>query len=391
MKILLKILVGLVVAIIFILFCLQIFLNHGLNPVVQQALPQISKRAGTDIGLGDLSINLFGGALRAEKLTVANPPGFEPPNIISLDKAVLDVSLPALLGRVVRVSDVRVDNAVFMLVRNAAGRVNLQQLLEQQRQQNPATNRPPQTAENQPAKPTETPDKTEPVELPKFQLDRLAFSTLFEYVDYKTDNQKPLKLGLDLNLDAAGIVTFGDLPEAQWGTLAITGGAHNNPDTFVIDIQNKVAPLTDPALPSFRTDGQIVSVNLEELGSVADEIGITSRKVDLTLKLIVDKGVFQKGSELVATAHDARLTGKLQKKYKHVKLLPDLSITIPVSGTLAKPKVYILQAVTTSVLRNLKNNPDYLLENVSIDGKSLGEHIDKKLNKGLNKLFKKHH
>jgi len=391
MKKLLKITVGICIAVVVILLGLQIFLNHGLNPVVQNVLPTVSEKLGTKVSLGDVSINLFGGALTAEDAAVANPAGFEEPNILAVDRIGLDVSLPALLDRVVRVSDADIENAVFTLERNTAGDINLQKLQEQMPKSSatnaaPAETPPPAVAEQPKAEPAE--QESVP-EVPKFQLDNLAFNALFEYVDYKTANASPLRLGLDLKVAAQNVVTFGEKPENEWGTIAITGGLHEKPDTFTVDIIIRIAPLTDPATPSFKTEGKITAMNLDKLGDLSEEIGINSSSVDLTVNLNVEAGAFREGSRLVATVHDAKPTGKLKRKYKRVKLPSDLSITIPIAGSLAKPEIHIAQAVTTSILRNIKKNPDYLLENISVDGKPLGERLDKEINHGLNKLFHK--
>jgi hypothetical protein len=235
-----------------------------------------------------------------------------------------------------------------------------------------------------PAEPVATPaekqDAAEPVELPKVQIDSLTFDTLFKYADHKTESGKPVNIGLDLNIDAENIATF--VPQGtsgDWGTITIKGKGHNNPDAFIVDITADVAPLTDPASPSFKAKGSIAAFKPEELGEVQDEIGITGSSADLKLEIVVENGAFLKGSKLVATLHDARLTGKLKRKHKRVKLPPDVSITIPIKGTLAEPKISIVQAVTASVLRNLKNNPDYLLDNISVDGKSLRDRLKKAL------------
>ncbi len=385
MKKLLKIVAVLIIILIVALLGLQIFLNHGLNPVVQKALPQISKKTGMDIGIGNVAINLFGGSLRAENLRIANPTGFKEPNLFSIDNLNLDVGLKALLNKTIRVSDANVKNAKFTLVRNAEGAVNLQKLQEKL-PKNAATNPPPAAVTPTTETATRTDEKSEePIEIPKVQIDQLAFTTLFEFVDFKTTNAQPNRLGLDLNLDASDIVTFGEKTESEWGNLHITGGLHQNPEAFKIDIKAKVAPITSTSPLSFTANGKMADLDLEKLGDIKKEIGITSSAIDLQINLAVNQGQFKKGSQLVATLHNAKLTGKLKRKYKHVKLMPKLSITIPIKGSLAKPEIHITQAITASILRNIKENPDYLLDNISVDGKSLRH----RLNKGLNKIHDK--
>lgn len=378
MKKLFKVLVGIVVVFVVfvvILIALQVFLNRGLNPVVQKALPQVSESIGLDVGIESVAINLMGGSLNIENVKIANPQGFEEPNVFALESTVLDVHLRALMSGIIQVSEASVKDAKITIVRNEAGDVNLTKIQEQL----PEADSPEETPEPQP-KPKDQPkaENPEPVKIPKVQIDQLAFNTLFEFVDYKTTNSTPNRLGLDLSIEAANVVTFGTLPESEWGTIVIKGGLHEHPDRFVTEIEASIAPITDPKSMSFTAEGAIASIDMRDLGKDAsEEIGISSQSADITIKIIVKNGVFMDGSKLVATVRDAALAGKLKKKHKKTKLPPDLSITIPISGTMAKPSINIVQAVTTSILQNIAKNPDYLLDNVTVDGKSLRERLNK--------------
>jgi hypothetical protein len=385
MKKILKILVGVVIVVAVLLIGLQVFLNRGLNPVVQKALPQVSESLGLDAAVENVSINLFGGSLEVKNVKLGNPQGFKEPSVFALDSTSLDVSLRALLDGIVQVSDASVKNAKITIVRNAAGAVNLTEIQKQLPKSDvPAeTEAKPQTEQKEDKE--SKPEAAESVKIPKVQIDKLAFNTLFEFVDYKTTNAQPNRLGIDLSIDAADVVTFGELPEEEWGALNIKGGLHEKPDQFVVDIKAKVAPLTDPAALSFRAEGSIAAMDMTELGDVSQEIGISAESADIAITLIVDKGVFGKGSKMVAALRNAELVGDLKKKNKKAKLPPNISITIPVSGTLANPKINIVQAVTSSLLRNIAENPDYLLDNVTVDGKSLRDRLNKAFGGGKKK------
>ena len=381
MKKLLKILVGVVIVIAVLLIGLQIFLNRGLNPVVQKALPQVSESLGLDVAVENVSINLFGGSLEVENVKLANPQGFREPAVFALDSTTLDVSLRALLDGIIQVSDASVKNAKITIVRNAEGAVNLTEIQKQLPKSETVADAEPPTEETGKAEP----EATEPIEIPKVQIDKLVFNTIFEFVDYKTTNAQPNRLGIDLSIDAGDVVTFGELPEEEWGTLNIRGGLREKPDQFVVDIKAKVAPLTDPAALSFRAEGNIAAMDMKKLGDISQEIGISAESADIAITLIVDKGLFSKGSKMVAALRNAELVGDLKKKNKKAKLPPNISITIPVSGTLATPKVNFVQAITASLLRNIAENPDYLLDNVTVDGKSLRDRLNKALGGGKDK------
>jgi hypothetical protein len=386
MKKLLKIVGVLVVVGIVAVLGLQIFFNRGLTPVAKKMLPKISENIGVPVGLDKVSINLFHGSLNIKKLNLGNPDGFEEKNVFALDSAGLDVGLKALLDRTVRISDASVKNAVITIVRNDAGDVNLTQINKnlQKKQQAPAESPQQQPeAAPEPSQPTAPATANEAAELPKFIVDNLKFGVLFEFVDHKTTNAQPNRIGLDLKLDAENIVTFGNKPEADWGTINIKGGLHEKPELFAVDVIVRTAPLTDPAKPSFSAKGKVASIDMRNLGAIPDEIGIIGSSADIELNIIVKDGNFEKGSKMVATLHDARLLGKLARKHKKTKLPPDLSITIPVAGSLAEPDVNIVQAITASILRNISKNPDYLLDNITVDGKSLRDKLNHAIDKKL--------
>ncbi len=378
MKRLIRVLTILVIIIIAVVFGLQLFLNRGLKPVVQKALPKVSEAVGLEIAIGDVAINLFGGSLSVDQLEIRNPEGFKEPNVFALAHTVLDVGLRSLTKGILEISEATVKDAKLTLVRNDAGDVNLTKIQDELPKAAPTADTPPPAPSDVPEVPAPAPDE-EDFEMPKVQLDQLAFNALFEFVDYKTTNPAPNRLSFDLKLAATDIATFGMRPESEWGTVAISGGLRDKPEAFVTDIKARVAPITDPLLASFSAEGNIMAIDMRELGAMADEIGVASKSADLTLRLNVRDGVFLPGSELVATLRDAELVGDLRKKHGKVNLPPDISLTIPVPGTLASPDISFQQAITVSIIRNLTQNPDYILDNVTVDGKSLRERLGKAL------------
>ncbi len=374
MKRVLKVLIVLTIILGLGLLALQVFLNRGLNPVVQKALPKLSESIGLDVGIDDVSLNLFGGSLNVKNVRVNNPEAFKDPTAFAVEKTVLDVGLRALTKGILEISEASVKNAKVTLVRNKAGDLNLQKIKEA------IPEAAPTSEQSEAPEAPQTPSQpTEPTEIPKVQINALAFNTLFEFVDYKSTNTTPLRVGFDLEINARDIVTFGERPEAEWGVIQIGGSLKENPAAFATDITAKVAPLTDPIHASFTAQGNIMAINMRELGSLASEAGVASSSASIAIQLTVRNGQFLSGSELVLSMRDAELVGKLKEKHKGLKLPPDLSITIPVSGSLEGPVISMQQAITTSILRNLSKNPDYLLDNVTVDGKSLRERLNKAL------------
>jgi hypothetical protein len=61
-----------------------------------------------------------------------------------------------------------------------------------------------------------------------------------------------------------------------------------------------------------------------------------------------------------------------------VTLPATVTLVIPIRGTLESPDVNIRQAITQSLLRNIADNPEVMLEQITIDGKSLRERLNMK-------------
>ncbi len=373
MKFLIKLVAVLVVILVVVVLALQVFLNRGLNPVVQKALPKVKDQTGLNVAVEHVSLNLFQGALRVGEVRVGNPQSFDEPSVLAVERTVLDVSMKSLLKGILEVSEATVKDAKITLVRNKEGAVNLSEI-----QKSLPKAEPKETAEA----PVESAPQTtpaEPMEMPKVLIHEAAFNTLFEFIDHKTTNGSPRSVGFDLALLANDLKTFGSQPEEEWGQLKITGALKENPNAFATDISARIAPVTDPSKISLNAEGKIIGIDMRELGSVSEDAGIVSDNADIRLTLKVRDGVFLSGSELTASMQNAKLAGEQAKKHKDVKLPPDISLTIPVTGTLNAPVINWQQAITTSLLRNFAKNPDYLLDNVSVDGKSLRDRLKKAL------------
>ncbi|MBT3191706.1 MAG: AsmA family protein [Verrucomicrobia bacterium] len=381
MKKLLKIIAVLALVLVVAVLVLQLFLNRGLDPAIQKALPGASESLGLELGVGDASLNLFGGAIAVDDVSVGNPDCFAEPSAFTLNRTVMDVNLRALRKGVLEVSKASVLDSKLTLVRNQEGDFNFTEIQEALPTSNPAEPTEPAAV----AETEAVAAPSEPFEMPKVQLNNLDFNMLLEFVDYKTTNPTPTRIGFDLSIDARNVTTFKTTPEAEWGTMAIKGSLRESPEDFAMDITAKLAPLVDLAKPSFTAEGNIVSINMQTLGNeLTEEVGIASDSVDISLSLNVRDGAFVDGSKLVATLREAELAGDLKAKHDDVALPPQLSLTFPVSGTLARPMIYIQQAITVSILQNLANNPDYLLDNITVGGKSLRTRLGEALGGGEN-------
>ncbi|MDO9541724.1 MAG: hypothetical protein Q7J98_05320, partial [Kiritimatiellia bacterium] len=76
---------------------IQLFLSYGLTDSLRKwVLPAIKTKYNTDVAVSRVSVNLLGGALNVHNINVANPPGFDEPTMLSIERCGLKVGLPAL-------------------------------------------------------------------------------------------------------------------------------------------------------------------------------------------------------------------------------------------------------------------------------------------------------
>lgn len=372
MKFILKLFLIVVVALAGLLLAAQVLINRRLNPEIQKALPAISSESGLDIRLGGAAVNLFVGIASANALAIHTPGNTNLPPLVSVDRASVSLGWLHLFQKVLYIKNISVDNAVFTLVRTADGGLRLPTL-------------PPATPDTEDPAATEPPAPetgTEPAapagdsHMPKIAIKRADISSRLVYED-RMDRDQPARVVLDIRLGAEDVYTYGDLPEEDWGVVRLQGHSSSHPDVFKIDILARVAPAMNPATASLTIEGSILNVNLKELGTLAKDLDVTSESADATVQLKILEGEFQKGSSVTLTLRKAELTGELKKKYKRIVLPETVSLLIPVKGTLESPAINVAQAVTHSLLKNIADNPDYLLDQITIDGKSLRDRMKK--------------
>jgi hypothetical protein len=88
---------------------------------------------GTDVSLGSADVSIFDGAGELRRLSVASPDGFTGGDALKLGRIAVQVELKSLAGAVVRVKSLVVDGPEVLAESDAAGRTNLQAILEHAR------------------------------------------------------------------------------------------------------------------------------------------------------------------------------------------------------------------------------------------------------------------
>lgn len=379
MKKIYKIIAVLIILVVIALEALQWTLQSRLTPLVQKMLPDISREMGLNVRVERVSVNLFSGKIRISRLmallpaaTPANPP------FLSIERASASLGWMSLFQKVIFVRSLSLHNACITIVRQPDGRIFLpdNDLRLGAKPSTAATHVPPSTMQGDDS-PSIISPATPLSSLPKIALGKANFSAAVIFEDQIHGTDHPSRVKLDVTLIAEDLFTYGDLPPEEWGVLKLQSSSPSHPGAFAADIDVRLAPLSDPATASFTATGQILNVNLRELEGLADILNMTSDSSDIALLLNVREGVFQKGSCITTTVHNAELIGALREKYKRISLPKLITLIIPIRGTLEAPELNVPQAITQSLLKNIADNPDDMLDQFTIDGKSLRSRLKK--------------
>ena len=220
--------------------------------------------------------------------------------------------------------------------------------------------------------------------LPPLMIGESSIRTTLAYVDHALSDEV-FRLTLALAVDSRNISTY-ELPGGKWGTFEIRGHLAENPRSFVINLQGKLAPLLDPEQPSFDLSGDIADVDLSRMQAVVKEIGLSSESVALNVSVRCRDGQFdRKMSSIAVRFKNARPEGKLAKRLKGMPLKADLSVVVPISGTVKKTRFHWEEALlrsllenTASILQGIPEDNAVLDKNSTKLLKELGQALEKK-------------
>jgi len=374
------------VVLLALLGTLQVFLQTRLTAIVQAELRASRTPPFEQTTLQNVRFNLLTGQLRATHLAVPNPEAFDMPDMFSIPGFTARIAWPDLVRGIVNIRSLNVPQLTVTIIRNPDGSWNLPWLpgpevepaawVPHEKTLPEKTIPYPRVPEVAPA-PTPLPlDLDLPPLLTKRQL-HIADATIalqIVYIDRQTSPQAP-PLTLKATLHVSDLFTYGYLPEPLWGTVTLTGHAVDAPETFQIDLHAKVAPILQPDEASFTLQGTIAAMDPGRIAPWQEATGIASESIDLRAEIAVADGNFQRTSHLLLTARNASVSADTHRRMRNLELPPVFSVRIPVAGTLQEPSINLVQAITQSLLKNLADNPETLLDQIRIDGKSLRERI----------------
>ncbi len=107
-----RILVGVVAALVLALGAASIYLDRIVKPVVEQAT---TRALGLETTMGSMRVALGVGSIRISELVVANPPGFEGPHLLALREGHVSISLRTVLDDPIEVREITLEGVDLVL------------------------------------------------------------------------------------------------------------------------------------------------------------------------------------------------------------------------------------------------------------------------------------
>ncbi len=106
-KLLIRVLIGLVVAVILVVLAISLFLDGAIKRGVETVGPMIAK---VPIKLDSVNLSLFSGSGKVKGLTVGNPEGYKTPSAIQVGSASLALQPGSILADKVVIRSINVQN-----------------------------------------------------------------------------------------------------------------------------------------------------------------------------------------------------------------------------------------------------------------------------------------
>jgi|GEM_PF-3476629 len=348
MKMILKVLAAIFALGVVVLVGLHLFLQYGLTKTLREVvLPRVQQETGIDVRVAGLSINVPNGRLHLKGVEVKNPEGFLLENLASVDRILVEVDIPSLLKQqLIQIKNIEVKNAWVNIIRNQDGEINLNKLQEGLLQPAPpAELEPSAPAERAPA-PGAEPPAAKP--LPELLIEALQCQSTVRYMDFKLNQ---LDIALDLNVIGINVSTQKD-PATPWGDVSIIGSLGNDRSRFITDLKLKLAPLVDPQAPSFDLTGKILEIDPRIMGELYERIGIRSAPFGIDPALHCRAGWFQ-DSAVTLNLNRIELEDKLSNKLGGMGTIESLRFSVPVEGSLRRPRVNIEKALHGAIGGNV--------------------------------------
>lgn len=323
-----KLIVVVLALIVLVVVGLQLFLQYGLTDSLRKyVLPAARERLQVDVAMEKVSVNLLAGSFSVRGVKVANPPGFQEPDMALLKKFSVKIGIPALLkGGVAEIHKAVVKGGVMTVVRNRDGVLNIEPLLGVRKEAGSA----PGPA-GQPAPPA----AEQPVNV---MVKTMEIGALVRYVDYQVAGE-PFRLALDLQAKLKDVANYGN-EDVLSGTISLLGTFQVEDKKCAFDLNGQISPVVDPLRLSFDVSGSMQEVDLKAFHQLIRKHGIEGGTVRGTATLRCKKGVFDPDkSVLRLTLSKIQLAEEQRAKIPGGRLPESLAIMVPIQGTLERPAI----------------------------------------------------
>lgn len=330
-------------------------LLYGLTRMMRGTiLPKMKAETGIDARVGRLSINVASGMLFLDDVEIRNPDGFLLENLASVDRIEVVVDIKSLLVRdLIKVKNVEVEGALVNVVRNRAGEINISQIGQPRPSQPPVEPRPsPEPAEPPPERIPEPAEPAPPAErkpLPEILLERLWCKANVRYVDLKLNK---IDIALDMDVKAVGISTQ-TAPDVPWGAIAFKGSLGDDRNSFATDVDVRLAPLVDPAMPSFDLTGSILEIDPRLMQEIYDSLNIRSDPFGLEPEFHCREGMLER-SQVALILRNIQLDDNLSDSLGGMGAIESLRFVVPVRGPVGAPSADVKGALKSAIGGNAR-------------------------------------
>lgn len=374
------ILIVLLVLVVVGVIAVQVILKNHLGPIIQAQLPPVKEKLQVQtLEVGGASVNLLGGSVRVDGIKVGNPKGFEEPVLFSLDRFIVEIGVCRLLKAAFRkevdleIPRVEVRNAEIKVIRNAESAINLKVLADTLSggQEAKPVEKPVEKPAAQPAA------EEQPGPLPKVYVKAVDINTLLRYVDHAMSKTETINMAIKSAINLRNIATY-DI--GTRGDISITGCLENDANLCKTDLKGKISPLIDPLKPTMEIAGDVGNVDLRLVRPYMDMAGFGCDSLSLKINFVCKDGVIDgKKSVITLMMTKVALTRDMPPG---VNYLNELTVPVPVEGTITEPKVDMKKAVVKAIMDNLKNNAGTVATGLIGEAISGGKNKDKKGGKG---------
>lgn len=324
---------------------IQIFLAYGLTDSLRKwVLPAIKTKYNADVSVGRVSVNILAGSLNVHDIRVANPPGFNEPLMLLVERCGLKVGLPALFkAGSADIQKAVLKDVVLTVTRNKDGALNLDQVLSAMQAQKNAPAGETTPAADQ----TDASSTVKQRALPNIIIKKMEMITRFNYLDWQIG--QPFKLGIEINLLLSNIANYG-FDDSLSGVINLSGNILENDKKCAFDLKGRISPVTDPLLVSFDLAGSMQTIDLKTFKELIEKIGLQEGKASGTITLVCRKGQFDpEKSVLRFKLSDIVPTKEKAQKMGNIPMPSTLNMIIPISGPLANPQVNVAEAFLKSM------------------------------------------